>query len=195
AITTPAAMGASLELVPHSVSRHAITLGGVSLNIGRAAGPAIGGLLVAVSGPWFVFILNALSFVGLIIFMHRWHRTHTLNDLPTERVVGAMRAALRYIRHSPHIHGIFVRDLSFSLFSSALLSLLPVLSKQVLGLDSIGFGFLMGAFGTGAVLGGFFILPRLPKRLSMEWRVGGAIVIFACTMTVLAIKPNFVLLI
>ncbi|MGA9228762.1 MAG: MFS transporter, partial [Nitrosotalea sp.] len=66
AISMPAAMGASLELVPRSEARHAITLGGISVNIGAAVGPTLGGIIVAASGPWFVFMLNAISFVGLI---------------------------------------------------------------------------------------------------------------------------------
>ncbi len=194
AISMPAAMGASLELVPRSDARHTITLGGVSVNIGAAVGPTIGGFIVAASGPWFVFMLNAISFVGLIVFLHRWKRSTKLGELPPERVFGAMRATLRYIRHSPHIHGLFVRDLAFSIFGSALMALLPILTRHDLHLNSTDFGILVGCFGLGAIISGFVVLPRLPKRLSIEWRVGGAIVIFASTMTILAYKPDFVLL-
>ena len=194
AITMPAAMGASLELVPRSEARHAITLGGVSVNIGAAVGPTLGGFIVAASGPWFVFMLNAVSFVGLIVFLHKWKRSTKLGELPPERVFGAMRAALRYIRHSPHIHGLFVRDLAFSIFGSALMALLPILTRHDLHLNSTSFGILVGCFGFGAIISGFVLLPRLPKKLSIEWRVGGAIVIFASTMSVLAYKPDFVLL-
>ena len=187
-------MGASLELVPRSEARHAITLGGISVNIGVAVGPTLGGIIVAASGPWFVFMLNAISFVGLIVFLHRWKRSTNFGELPPERVFGAMRAALRYIRHSPHIHGLFIRDLAFSIFGSALMALLPILTRHDLHLNSTSFGILAGCFGLGAILSGFVVLPRLPKKLSMEWRVGGAIVIFASTMTILAYKPDFVIL-
>ncbi len=194
AISMPAAMGASLELVPRSDARHAITLGGVSVNIGAAVGPTLGGFIVAASGPWFVFMLNAISFVGLIVFLHKWKRSTKLGELPPERVFGAMRAALRYIHHSPHIHGLFVRDLAFSIFGSALMALLPILTRHDLHLDSTSFGILVGCFGLGAIISGFVVLPRLPKKLSIEWRVGGAIVIFASTMAILAYKPDFVIL-
>ena len=194
AISMPAAMGASLELVPRSDARHAITLGGVSVNIGAAVGPTLGGFIVAASGPWFVFMLNAISFVGLIVFLHKWKRSTKLGELPPERVFGAMRAALRYIRHSPHVHGLFVRDLAFSIFGSALMALLPILTRHDLHLDSTAFGILVGCFGLGAIISGFVVLPRLPKRLSIEWRVGGAIVIFASIMAILAYKPDFVIL-
>ena len=194
AVSMPAAMGASLELVPRSDARHAITLGGVSVNIGAAVGPTLGGFIIAASGPWFVFILNAISFVGLIVFLHKWKRSANPSKLPPEHVVGAMRAALRYIRHSPHVHGLFVRDLAFSICGSALMALLPIFTRHDLHLDSTGFGILVGFFGLGAIISGFVILPRLPKRLSIEWRVGGAIVIFAGMLATLAYKPDFVLL-
>ena len=139
-------------------------------------------------------MLNALSFVGLILFLHKWHRLPYSGQLPPEHVVGAMRAALRYVRHSTHIHGLLVRDLAFSIGSSSLMALLPVLTREVLGLGSTGFGILVGCFGIGAIIGGFLVLPRLPKKLSIEWIVGGAILVFAGTLITLVYQPNFVIL-
>jgi MFS family permease len=78
ALSMPSAMGSSMEMVPKSDVQQVVTLGGVSINVGFAIGPILGGLIVAASGPWFVFTLNALSFVGLIIFLHRWHRNTRL---------------------------------------------------------------------------------------------------------------------
>jgi MFS family permease len=194
AVSIPSAMGSAMELVPKPDAQHVITLGGISINIGFAVGPILGGLVVASYGPWFVFMLNALSVVGLIIFDHRWHRAPYSGQLPPERVVGAMQAALRYVRHSRHIHGLFVRDLAFSISSSSLMALLPVLTRQVLGLGSTGFGVLVGCFGLGAIIGGFIVLPRLANKLSIEWTVGGAILVFASTLITLAYQPNFVIL-
>ena len=58
--------GDPAELVPPQEFPQAVTLGGASINLGRAIGPALGGLLVAAAGPWFVFLLNALSFGAVI---------------------------------------------------------------------------------------------------------------------------------
>ena len=95
AVSLPSAMSYAMELVPKSDAQHVITLGGISINIGFAVGPILGGLVVAAYGPWSVFMLNALSFVGLIIFHHRWHRLPNSGQLPPEHVIGAMRAALQ----------------------------------------------------------------------------------------------------
>jgi len=53
-------------------------------------------------------------------------------------------------------------------YAVALLSLLPLLAKQELGLDSTGFGLLLGSFGVGAIIGGIVILPRLRPKASVE---------------------------
>jgi len=130
ALSMPSAMGSSMEMVPKSDAQQVVTLGGVSVNIGFAIGPILAGLIVAASGPWFEFTLNALSFVGLIIFLHRWHRNTRLGGLPPERVIGAMGASLRYVRYSHQIHSLFIRDLAFSICASALMALLPVLHNR-----------------------------------------------------------------
>src|SRR5919202_2301544 len=67
AISTPAFSPFLLGIVPRTETRNAITLNGVALNIGRGIGPAAGGVLVAPAGPAAVFLLNAISFAGIIV--------------------------------------------------------------------------------------------------------------------------------
>jgi MFS family permease len=50
-----------------------VALGGVAVNLARAVGPALGGLIVAAAGAGAVFLLNAASFVGVMIVLYRWH--------------------------------------------------------------------------------------------------------------------------
>ena len=64
ALNNPAWQAIQPELVPRDEFPQAVTLGGASLNLGRAIGPALGGFLVALAGPWFVFLLNALVVRG-----------------------------------------------------------------------------------------------------------------------------------
>ncbi|HSD05249.1 MAG TPA: MFS transporter, partial [Nitrosopumilaceae archaeon] len=77
AISIPSSIAITLEMVSKPEIPATITLGGVSLNIGRAVGPAIFGFIIAsLANPGFVFILNALSFIVLIIALSRWHPSH-----------------------------------------------------------------------------------------------------------------------
>ena len=61
----PAYQAIQPELVPPEELKQAVTLGGANINVGRAIGPAVGGLLIAAAGVWLVFALNAASFVAV----------------------------------------------------------------------------------------------------------------------------------
>src|SRR5205085_10651494 len=101
ALNVPAWQAITQELVPADQLPAAAALGGVGFNIARSIGPALGGLLVAAAGPGAVFLLNAVSCVGVIVVLYRWRRAPRQSVLPTERVAGAARAGLRYVRHAP----------------------------------------------------------------------------------------------
>jgi MFS family permease len=174
-------------LVSSSELPAALTLSAVAGNIGRVVGSAVGGFIVAAFAPWAVFFLNSASFLGMIIVLSRLPRNshiHKQSSLPPENIIRAIRAQIRYVRYSQPAHILIVRAGLFTLCSSALLSLLPLLAKHELILDSIGFGLLLGSFATGAIIGGIVILPKLRPNISVESLISGsigllAIVIFA----------------
>jgi MFS family permease len=80
------------ELVPSTDLAAAIALGSVGVNIARAIGPALGGLIVAASGPWAVFFLNAGSFIVVVVVIYRWRPDPRKSRLPPEDIIGAMRS-------------------------------------------------------------------------------------------------------
>lgn len=161
-------------LVSRSELPNALTLSALASNLGRVIGPTVGGFIVAAIAPWAVFFINSASFIGMMIVLSRLPRKPNINNhqqqssLPPENIIRAVRIQLRYIRYSQAAHVLIVRVSLFTLCSSALLSLLPLLAKHELGLDSIGFGLLLGSFGAGAIIGGIVILPRLQHKASVE---------------------------
>src|SRR5262245_10211879 len=77
AMNGPAFQAILPEIVPRHEIPAAVTLAGVAVNVSRAVGPALGGLLVAAAGPGVVFLLNAVSFLGGMGVFYRWLRaTH-----------------------------------------------------------------------------------------------------------------------
>src|SRR6476659_10545756 len=169
-------------LVPRSEISSALTLSALASNIGRVVGPTIGGILVAAIAPWAVFFLNSASFIAMIIVLSRLPRKSNVQEqssLPPENIFRAIRVQLRYVRYSQAAHVLIIRAGLFTLCSSALLSLLPLLAKYDLGLDSIGFGLLLGSFGVGAVIGGIVILPRLRSKASVESLITVSIALLA----------------
>ncbi len=195
AISLPSSIAITLEMVSKPEIPATITLGGVSLNMGRAVGPAIFGFIIAsLANPGFVFILNALSFIGLIIVLSRWHPSQEKRNMPAEHIVGAMKAGVRYLIRAPAVQSVIIRAISFTIFGAALFALLPSLMRYELGFDSLEFGFMLGSLGTGAIIGGTLILPHLREKISAEWHFFGAIILFAAVMILLASSNDFIFL-
>ena len=168
AFNLPAWQAIQPELVPREDFPQAVTLGGASINLGRAIGPAVGGALIVAAGPWLVFALNAASFAAVVVVLWRWRRRVEEDPTPPERFAGALRAGLRFALFSHTLYGVLVRSFAFALAGAGLLALLPVYSSRVLGLGAGGLGLLYAGFGIGAVLAAAF-LPTLRRRLSADW--------------------------
>src|SRR5438270_10750604 len=91
AMNAPAWQAIVPELVPRSELSAAEALNGTSFNLARAVGPALGGLIVAAAGTAAVFLLNAASFLGVLVVLYRWQRPRSASLLPPEHVFGAIR--------------------------------------------------------------------------------------------------------
>ena len=181
-------------LVPRSELSAALTLSALAGNIGRVVGPIVGGFVVAAIAPWAVFFLNSASFIAMIIILSRLPRKSNVqqqSSLPPENLFRAIRVQLRYVRYSQAARVLIIRAGLFTLCSSALLSLLPLLTKHELGLGSTGFGLLLGSFGMGAIACGIVILPRLRPKTSVESLITISIVLLAIVMVTMGYVQNF----
>jgi MFS family permease len=190
AMSNPVWQAITPELVRPSDLPAAITLSAVGINIARAIGPALGGLIVGVSGPWAVFFLNAISFIAIMVVVYRWHPLPRKSKLPPEDLIGAMRTGTRYLRHSPELQIVMVRSGVFAVCASALWALLPQQARRGLGLGSLGYGLLLGCIGLGAISGAW-LLPKVRARLSINGLVAAGTVVFALATISLAYVHSF----
>ncbi len=168
------------ELVDREDLASASALNGIEFNLARAVGPAMAGLLIAVTGVGTAFLINALSFLGVLVVIARWKRSVPRSAAPPETLGGATVEALRYVRHSPAIRIVLVWTGCVMFFASALLALLPTVAHRIRG-GSSGFGFLLAFFGSGAVLGAL-LLPKLRSGLSTAGIVSGALAVLSATL-------------
>lgn len=189
ALTGPAWQATSPHLVPAEELPGAVALNGVAVNVGRAVGPAAGGLLLAVAGAGAVFLANAASFVGMLAVVARWRPRSSERTLPAERLTGAIRAGLRYLRHAPPLQAVLVRTAGFVLGASALFALLPVVARRELGLGSAGFGLLLAVLGVGAIAGAG-LLARARRTLPPDRLVLAATALFAGGILALALARS-----
>ena len=185
ALNAPAWQAMIPELVPREDLTAAIALGGVNYNAARAVGPALGGLVVAWAGAGATFALNAASFLAVIAVLYRWERVPHSSVLPAERMLGAMRAGLRYVRHAGALRATLIRTAAFTFGGSAVWAVLPLVARFELKLQASGYGLLLACFGTGAILGGACI-PRLTQIVSRNTLSGITSAVFALAMLALS---------
>lgn len=165
ALNGPAWQASIPEMVPREELPAAVTLGSIGFNIARAAGPALAGLVVAASGPAVTFLVNAVSFLGVLVVLFFWRRPVEEAVLPAERILGAMTTGLRYVRHAPEVLAPIIRGTTFVLCGASLWALLPLVARNELKAGAQGYGLLLGALGVGAVAGAM-VLPRLKRNNS-----------------------------
>lgn len=167
ALSAPAFMAIQPDLVPKAQFPQAVALGAMTYNVGRALGPALGGLVVAAAGPGWVFVVNALSFLGILLVVQRWKPDATTTSMPAETFSGATRAGLRYAAHNPMLRAVLARVILLVFPGAALQALLPIVVRGPLDLGSGGYGILLGAFGAGAALAAI-VRPRIDKRMAAD---------------------------
>ncbi len=186
AMIAPAWQAIVPQLVPRPELQPAVALNSVGVNISRAVGPALAGLLIGALGLAAPFWVNALSNLGVIAALLWWRpAAASLGGLPRERLRPAMHLGLRHARHNPHLRATLIRAAGFFTFASAYWALLPLVARQQIAGTPQLYGLLLGTIGAGAV-GGAFLLPVLkkalgPDRLVMAGTAGTALalVLFA----------------
>ncbi len=173
------------ELVDKEELPAALALNGIEFNLARAVGPGLGGFIVASVGVGAAFAFNALSFFGVIAVVNRWKRPVRKSTLPAETFRGATSAAFRYVRYSPGIRRLLLRSAVLIFFTSSFWALLPTAARE-LSTSPIAYGFLLGSFGLGAVLGAM-VLQRTRSKFSTETLLSSATATFAAIVLSLAL--------
>ncbi|MEO0916518.1 MAG: MFS transporter, partial [Pseudomonadota bacterium] len=167
AFMAPAWQAVVPQLVPRDRLKPAIALNSMGINISRAIGPALAGVLIMSVGLTAPFALNAISHVVIIVALILWRpdpspaRTHH-GSIFSEMVTG-----LRHVRHNDPMKATAIRAVAFFLFASAYWSLLPLIAREAEGGGSQLYGMLMALIGAGAVTGAL-LLPHLQNRLSSD---------------------------
>jgi MFS family permease len=175
-------------LTPEFVSREelpqAVALNSVAINLARAVGPALAGLLIVALSAGALFAIEAGLVLMLMVIVFRL-RTPPRPQQARESLGAALRAGVRYVRFSRLARPVLVRAAIYSICASALWALLPVVALGPLGLDSRGLGLLVGCVGTGAIAGAT-VLPRVRQRMALDRLIAFATVGLAAGLAVLA---------
>ena len=190
AMNSPAWGSVMAEAVPRSDLVQAIALNGVGFNIARAVGPAMAGFLLLAGGPALTFGLNAGSYLAVIIVLFLWRRTPLASGLPREHFLGAMKAGMRFVRHTPAMRAAMLRAAAFFAPGAAPWAVLPLVVREQLGLGAGVYGVLLGLMGIGGVTAGL-LLPQLRRRFRRGTIVFAATLLSCCGMLILGLSRHW----
>jgi len=189
AFETPSRQAFVREMVGVDELRNAVTLNAVTQNAARAVGPAIAGVLIATAGVGICFVINAASFIAVVSSLLLMDRTALERSAPVARERGQLREGLRYATHTPQIAvPLAIMGLVGMLAYEFQVSL-PVLSRTTFHGGSEAYGFMTGAMGIGAVIGGLFTAAR--SRMGLRPMII-ALVAFGVAILALVVSPSLV---
>jgi MFS family permease len=174
AITAPAWQAVVSQLVPKADLSPAVAANSAGVNVSRAIGPALGGVIVGAFGIAAPFWLDAFSNIGVIAALLWWRAPKkSAARLPPENLGNAMRDGIRYARYNPHLSATLIRTIGFFVFASAYWALLPLVARRQIAGGPELYGILLGTIGASAV-GGAFLLRWLRGKIGADWLVAAA---------------------
>lgn len=191
AIGAPAIQSLQSDSVPRHQLAQAATLTSLSVNVGRAVGPGVGGALVALSGPAVVFALNAATFAFALLLLGR-QAMPRVSSGRGQRIAAAMLDGTRYTFRNPQVRRVIVWTLVFAPLSAAIWALLPTIAYHDLGLSVSGYGLLLGAVGLGSV-GSVFLLPYLRRAVPQNLSTGVALSVMGIALVLVGSIPRIAL--
>jgi MFS family permease len=177
----PAWQASMSGLVEPEEVEGAATLNNLSYNVAAIVGPALGGVLFNWIGPGALFLVNAISFVGLLSVYWAWCQERRPSTATRSRFMDSLKAGMACAFGCSRYRHILLNVCTVFFAAIAFAGLLPVFVRDVLGMNSHVFGMLMGSLGAGAVLAAFF-LPSLRTRIDKTRLLAGALVVYGAML-------------
>ncbi len=185
AIGAPAWTTLVPELLPRDKTSEAVTLGSIAFNIARVTGPALGGVLLASTGPEVTFVVNAVSFLAVFVVLLRYDevRAASARKRPTSSapLVLAFAEPFREAWRTPELRGAFLSQGVFGVSATMIMAILAAFAKHALGASASGYGALLSALGCGAIASGL-LLTRVRARFGPRATVVGGMSLFGASV-------------
>ncbi|WP_050631288.1 MFS transporter [Bradyrhizobium viridifuturi] len=189
ALFGPAWQSSVSEQVPSETLPAAVALNGISYNIARSFGPAIGGIVVASAGAVAAFAANAVLYLPLLAVLFLWNRVSEPSRLPRERLNRAIVSGVRYITNSPSIKIVLTRTMVTGIIGGSVSALMPLVARDLLHGGAQTYGIMLGAFGMGAVIGALNI-SEIRSRLSGEAAVRTCALLMGVAIAIVAVSKQ-----
>ncbi len=190
ALANPAFQSVLTDLVPNTMQAQAVLVYYMGINITRVLGPTLGGGILSGFGPSSAFMVNSISFLGLILFFWKW---------PVPQTVESQKQKVR-IQDSDwkpllslHNMKLWVEIFLVTFFASSLWALYPTRGRIELQLSSLQYGSLLGFLGLGACVSAF-LSGKIMHPDRTQRSLAGSYVIYAVGILLLGLAPGYMLM-
>lgn len=186
----PSRQAFMMELVGSQDLRNAVSLNSVMVNVARAIGPAVAGLLIVSVGTGICFIINAASFAAVVASLVTMDPSQLRPSRPTIRARGQLRAGLRYVWGVPELIIPLLMMALVGTLAYEFQVVLPVFASHTFHGGARAYGFMTAAMGIGAIGGGLVTAARGHTGLRPVTIAAG---VFAVVLLMAAAAPSLTL--
>lgn len=183
ALNSPAWQASVRSQVGQADLPQAISLNSIAFNLARSVGPALGGLLISIWDVSLAFLVNAISYIAMIVVLLRWKPG--LKAPVRQPMLPAIRAGLHFCMTSPPIRKILLRGHFLGFGVAAYQALVPTVVRDRLHGSEIDYGLILGAFGIGSIAAAL-VIGKARRRWGTETVLTLATLTFAAAQIDLA---------
>ncbi|HEY5152991.1 MAG TPA: MFS transporter, partial [Candidatus Saccharimonadales bacterium] len=178
-----------VEMVGRDRLKNAVTLNSTIVNGARIIGPSIAGVLILSVGIGQCFLINAASYIAVLIALAMMNKAELHMTPHSERAAGQIRAGLRYVRSVPVLRSTLIMMFIIGTFAYEFPVILPLLATVTLHGNAGTYASMTAAMGIGSVFGGLYVAGR--KATGQKQLIGSA-VLFGCSILLLSVVPGLV---
>lgn len=172
ALDNPASQAFVTEIVEKDHLSSAIGLNSAIFNAGRVLGPAVAGFLIAMVGIGSVFLINALSFLAILVSLH-FIKSAPFKPRKQEKAASALKGGLVYSFNHPLIGMLLLTAGVGAIFSFSQVTIMPVIAERVFDSGTEGLGLLLSSTGIGALIGSLIVSSRFKKSRAKSYIIFG----------------------
>lgn len=193
AFETPARQSFVSEMVDRDDLTNAVSLNSASFNAARVVGPAVAGLMIGALGggseaTGWVILVNAFSYLAVIVQLERMDATLLRTPATRPRTPGMLAEGVRYVRSEPTMMMILVLVFFVGTFGMNLQVNMALMVTDVFGRGASEFGLLGSAIAVGSLAGALVNARRSQIRLRLVLGAGAA---FGVTLVVAGLVPTY----
>lgn len=181
------------EMVGRDHLANAVALNSSTFNLARIVGPAIAGVMIIWTGTGWVFLVNAVSTVAVIIGLFRMNPGELHRTPVTSSKRGQLMAGLRYVRGRPDIIAVLVLVFCVSTFAFTFFTTLAIAAANVFHREADGYGLLSTLLAVGSFSGALLAVRRSTRRKPGLTLLVGAGFVFGLFEVLAGVMPTYLL--